>query len=452
MSRFLIATEELPLQNLLKDALGSKHELEFLPYKENILKKLNSAVYELIFIDMQLTNGMELLESIKSIAPTVPVIAMGSNRAELVVEVIKKGAYDFLVKPIPSEKVEHSVEKALQNKSFKGEIDYLRRQQDVIYDIDSIIAKSPRMKMAVRMIKKICKIDSTISMTGETGTGKSFFAGTIHFNSHRKKRPFVTINCANLPESLLESELFGHEKGTFTGATRTRIGRFEQANGGTVFLDEIGDLGPALQSKLLRFVEERTFERLGGNKTMQSDVRIIVATNKSLEEEISKGKFREDLYYRVNVINIHLPSFRERVEDIEDLSYYFLKKHCRNIKRDIEGFDPEVLEMFKRYQWPGNLRELSNVIERAVLLSEDTMIRMDNILLAREVSSFERDVVKESSRQSLSDIERESIIDALDKCLWIQKDAAEKLGISKRALNYKIKRLGIKHVRWRKNK
>jgi DNA-binding NtrC family response regulator len=452
MARLLLATEDIAVQNLLKDALAPHHELEWVPDKSTLLKKLNKTIYELILVDMELAHGMELLESFLSLAPMVPVIALGTNRAEVVVEAVKKGAYDFLVKPIPGERAAHSVGKALQNKSFRGEIDYLRRQQDVIYDLDRIIARSPKMKMAMGIIRKICKTVSTIAMTGETGTGKSFLAGAIHFNSERKQMPFVTINCANLPESLLESELFGHEKGSFTGATKTRIGRFEQANGGTVFLDEIGDLGPALQSKLLRFLEEKTFERLGGNKTLHSDVRIIVATNKQLEHEISKGRFREDLYYRVNVINIHLPPFRERMEDIEELSSYFLKKHCRTIKKDIRRLDPAVLDLFKRYQWPGNLRELSNVIERAVLLSEGSMIKKEHVLFSRAASSFEPDRRNEQRRQSLVDIERESIIDALEKCLWVQKDAAEQLGISKRALNYKIKRLGIKHARWRKNR
>ena len=456
MARLLIATEESALKGLLKDTLGIKHTLEFwFPNKHNIPEKLDKIIYDLIIIDIELANtdGMKLLETAKSIAPTTPVVAIGSNRTEQVVEAIKKGAYDFVVKPVSGEKIKNTVEKALESRSLKYEIDYLRRQQDVIYDLNRIIAKSPSMKKVINIIRKVCKTNSTIFITGETGTGKSFLAGAIHFNSHRRKKPFVEINCANIPETLLESELFGHEKGAFTGATKMRIGRFEQANGGTIFLDEIGDLSPALQSKLLRFLEERTFERVGGNKTIYSDVRIIAATNKDLEEEIRAGRFREDLYYRINVINIYLPPLRKRIEDIEDLAFYFLRKHCRNIKRYIEGFEPGVLEMFKRYHWPGNLRELSNVIERAVLLSEDTIIKKDIIVLGRNNSLFEHTNFNKDEHpvQSLSEIERKIIIDALEQCLWVQKDAAEKLGISRRALNYKIKKLGIKHPRWRKN-
>ena len=451
MARFLIAAGELALKNLLNNTLGRGNILEFCPDEPSILERLKSINYDLIVIDMELKNGdgMKLLESTKSMAPTTPIIVIGHNRTERVVETIKKGAYDFIAKPASGEKIKNTIEKALENQSLKYEIDYLRRQQDVIYDLNRIIAKSPSMKRIISIIRKVCKTNSTILMTGETGTGKSFLAGAIHFNSHRKKGPFVEINCANIPETLLESELFGHEKGTFTGATKTRIGRFEQANKGTVLLDEIGDLPFALQAKLLRFLEERVFERLGGNKTIYSDVRVIATTNKSLEEEIQKGRFREDLYYRINVINLHLPPLKERIEDIEGLALYFLKKHSRNIKKHVEGFHPEVLEMFKHYHWPGNLRELSNVIERAVLLTEDKIIQKDSIKLGKDnYIELSKSI---SSSQSLLDMERKIIIDALDKSMWIQKLAAKKLGISRRVLNYKIKKLGIKHPRWRKN-
>ncbi len=451
MARFLIAAEELALKNLLNNTLGRGNILEFCPDEPSILERLKSINYDLIVIDMELKNGdgMKLLESTKSMAPTTPIIVIGHNRTERVVETIKKGAYDFIAKPASGEKIKNTIEKALENQSLKYEIDYLRRQQDVIYDLNRIIAKSPSMKRIISIIRKVCKTNSTVLMTGETGTGKSFLAGAIHFNSHRKKGPFVEINCANIPETLLESELFGHEKGTFTGATKTRIGRFEQANKGTVLLDEIGDLPSALQAKLLRFLEERAFERLGGNKTIYSDVRVIATTNKNLVEEIQKGRFREDLYYRINVINLHLPPLKERIEDIEGLALYFLKKHSRNIKKHVEGFHPEVLEMFKHYHWPGNLRELSNVIERAVLLTEDKIIQKDSIKLGKDnYTELPKSI---SSSQSLLDMERKTIIDALDKSMWIQKLAAKRLGISRRVLNYKIKKLGIKHPRWRKN-
>jgi DNA-binding NtrC family response regulator len=448
MPRFLIATQESALKNLSKNALAAKYVLEFWPNKGNISQKLEKIIYDLIVIDMELANGMELLESTKSI-PTTPVLAIGDNRTEQAVEAIKKGAYDFIAKPVSEEKIKNIVEKALEGRSLKYEIDYLRRQQDVVYDLDSVVAKAPSIRRVINTIKKVCKTNSTILIGGETGTGKSFLAGAIHFNSHRKKRPFVDISCANIPETLLESELFGHEKGAFTGATKARIGRFEQANGGTVFLDEIGDLSPALQSKFLHFLENRTFERLGGSKTINSDVRIIAATNKNLEQEIHSGEFREDLYYRINVINIFLPPLKERMEDIEELASYFLKRHCRDIKKDIRGFHPDVLEMFKHYHWPGNIRQLSNVIERGVLLSEDKIIKKHNIVLGNDIIPFEHTELPKT--ELLADTERKAIIKALDKCLWIQKDAAEKLGISKRTINYRIKKLGIKHPRWRKN-
>jgi transcriptional regulator with PAS, ATPase and Fis domain len=300
-------------------------------------------------------------------------------------------------------------------------------------------------------VRKLSDNNSTILMTGETGTGKSFLAGTIHYNSPRRNKPFIMINCANIPETLLESELFGHEKGAFTGALKTRAGRFEQANEGTVFLDEIGELSPALQAKLLRVLETKSFERVGGNQTIHSDIRVIAATNRLLEQQVAEGAFREDLYYRINVLRIHLPPLRERQECIEPLAYLLLEKICRSVKKRITGFSPRVIEMFKRYQWPGNIRQLSNAIERAVLLEESQVIHEDSVSLPETLGL----PPKENSRSELQTLnvqERETILSALERSLWIQKDASKLLGITPRALNYKIKKFGITHPSWLKNR
>jgi transcriptional regulator with PAS, ATPase and Fis domain len=371
-----------------------------------------------------------------------------------VVKVIRNGAFDFVVKPYSAEKIELAVNQALEKESLRNEIDYLRRQQDIIYDFDRVLAVSPVMKKVIATVKKLADTNSTILMTGETGTGKSFLAGTIHFNSPRRHKPFIMINCANIPETLLESELFGHEKGAFTGAVKTRAGRFEQANEGTVFLDEIGELSPALQAKLLRVLEEKSFERVGGNQTIRSDIRVIAATNRLLEQQVADGAFREDLYYRINVLRVHLPPLRERQECIEPLANLLLEKICRNVKKHITGFSPEVIDMFKRYHWPGNIRQLSNAIERAALLEESSLIHKDSVSLPEPLGAPPKPTSTPEAPdvQSLSAQEKEMILNSLERSLWIQKDAAKLLGITPRALNYKIKKFGITHPSWLKNR
>jgi transcriptional regulator with PAS, ATPase and Fis domain len=344
-----------------------------------------------------------------------------------------------------------AVYKALENRSLKNEIDYLRRQQDVVYDSERIIAVSPAMREVIHTIQKLSQTDSTILMTGETGTGKSFLSGNIHFNSLRHAKPFIKVNCANIPETLLESELFGHERGAFTGASKTRIGRFEQANGGTLFLDEFCELSFALQSKLLRALEDKSFERLGGNNTIHSDARIIAATNRDIEELVRSGNFREDLYYRINVIRIHLPPLRERSECIEPLAAYLLDKLSRSVKKGVKALSSDVIDLFRSYAWPGNIREMSNTIERALLLEEASVISKSSVSLpiAQDVSP------PPGPPQSLrlsQDQEKDLIFQALENNLWIQKDAARELGITPRALNYRIQKLKITHPRWRKNK
>jgi DNA-binding NtrC family response regulator len=458
VARILIAQDHNHWRKILAEALGGEHDLDFLTYQE-IKDSLDKKLYEVAVLDTEFhqAEGVLVMQLIREYSPETKVIMISpSNRVENAVDVFKKGAHDFITRPFTAEKIKLAVENALESKRLRNEIDYLRRRQDTIYDLDSIIAKSKAMKQVISVIRKVAKTDSTVLMTGETGTGKSFLAGSIHFNSARQSKPFVKIFCANMPETLLDSEFFGHEKGSFTGANKTRIGRFEQANGGTVFLDEIGDITISLQSKLLRVLEEKEFERLGGNRTIRTDIRIISATNRNLEEAIERGEFREDLYYRINVLQVSLPPLRERIEDIEDLASYFLDKHCRSLHKSIDGFSPTVLEMFKNYSWPGNIRQLSNTIERAVLLAEGGVIKESHVVLGKASGPLiQTSATPSESRPSgprpLIDHEKQAILEALEKSLWIQKDAAEMLGISRRVLNYKIKNLGIRHPRWRKN-
>ena len=377
------------------------------------------------------------------------LVVSEQKKTETVVQAIKAGAFDFIVKPYSSTRIRIAVEQAVENRALKNEIDYLRRTQDITYDFDRIIAISPSMGKVISTLRRIADSEATILITGETGTGKSILSGTVHFNSLRRTRPFIKINCANIPETLLESELFGHERGAFTGAAKTRTGRLEQANGGTVFLDEIGEFTPALQAKLLRVLEEKCFERLGGNQTIRTDIRIIAATHRNLEASVEAGTFRADLYYRINVLRVHLPPLRERRECIEPLANYLIEKACRELKRSFNGFAPGVIELFKRHHWPGNVRELSNAIERAVLLEESNRITLDSISL------FGFSQKAEFCPRPLKDLEaseKDLLLEALELTDWVQKDAASRLGVTARKLNYMIKKHGITHNRWRKNR
>jgi len=452
-SIFIIGEDEAETRKLA-DALAVDYQISAAPDVAESIRRLAKESFSTIIFDLDDagSNLPGILESLKQVAPQTPVIVLGhQNDAQLIVKAIKAGAFDFVTKPYPPEKIKLSVHQALQNRSLQNEIDYLRREQDVVYDPDRIIAVSSAMQKVIGTIKRLSHTESTILVTGETGTGKSFLSGNIHFNSPRRHKPFIKVNCANIPETLLESELFGHEKGSFTGADKTRTGRFEQASGGTIFLDEFCELSIELQAKLLRAIEDKSFERLGGNKTIHADSRIIAATNRDIESFVKEGNFREDLYYRINVLRIHLPPLRERVECIEPLARYLLAKLGRAMKKKIDSFAPEVLETFRQYPWPGNIRQLSNTIERAILMEDGMVIQAESISLPK-IDALSPSKIKPAGLKLSADEEKEMISRALENNLWIQKDAARQLGITPRALNYRIKKLGITHARWRKNK
>ncbi len=438
----------------LADALAADYPISAAPNILEAAQRLEKEAFNVILFDLandeaHLVNSIEKLQEY---APSTPIIVVGHQHdAQLIVKAVKAGAFDFVTKPYPPEKIKLSVHQALEHRSLKNEIDYLRREQDVVYDYEQIVAVSGAMQAVIKTIKRLAGTDSTVLVTGETGTGKSFLSGNIHFNSPRHNKPFIKVNCANIPETLLESELFGHEKGSFTGADKTRTGRFEQAGGGTIFLDEFCELGFDLQAKLLRAIEEKAFERLGGNKTIHTDTRIIAATNRDIEALVREGQFREDLYYRINVLRIHLPPLRERTACIEPLAYYLLEKLGRTVKKKINSIDPEVIDMFRQYPWPGNIRQLSNTIERALLLEDQMVIRKSSVSLP-EIDDLAPPQIKPTGLKLSENEETEMIARALEENLWIQKDAALQLGISPRALNYRIKKLGITHARWRKNK
>ena len=461
MQTILIIEAEQKWRDFLYDSLSAEYQISYCSGIRDLAKKIKLVQFDVILLDLRDENEdmLAALDEIKKNSSCTPVVITSQvERADLVVSAIKHGAFDFIIKPYTAAKIKTALAKGLENVSLKNELDYLRRKQDVIYDLNKIIAVSGVMKQVLEGIRKFAQTDSTILMTGETGTGKSMLSGAIHYNSLRRSKPFVKINCANIQETLLESELFGHEKGAFTGADKLRIGRFEQANGGSIFLDEIGEMTMVLQAKLLRVIEDKSFERVGGNRTIHSNVRIIAATNKNLDDLVAQGKFREDLFYRINVLPIRLPPLRQRHACLEPLAKFLLDKLCRSLRKHIKGFSPDAMAAIQDYPWPGNIRQLANTIERAILVESDEIIKLPSLMLPSRVQSEisatagQTTPVARDRTLVLSDSERDNIIAALEKTLWIQKDAAQILGVSPRVLNHKIKKLGITHKRWRKFK
>ena len=450
---FIIETDPA-WQQFFAQALGENFELFFRNPKVSVEKEFNKNHYSMVVLDKDSyeKDPFELIQWLTSTMPYAPVIIFSEEeKAEDVVKFIKCGAFDYVTKPFTAVKMQHVVEQAIESRSMKNEIDYLRHEQDTVYDFDSIIAASPVMQEVVSTLKKFSQVDATILMTGETGTGKSFLAGSVHFNSQRRKKPFIHVNCANIPETLLESELFGHEKGAFTGADKMRIGRFEQAHGGTLFLDEIGELSLPIQSKLLRALESKSFERIGSNKTIYSNTRIIAATNRQLSRLVEDNLFREDLYFRINILNVRLPPLRQRKECIRPVADFFLHKYCRALGRKKLQFSEEILEWMESYHWPGNLREMANCIERAIILEEGNEIGWNSFYLPESVKKSDG---QESVQHQVSDLkqsEKEQVLRALEQSDWVQKRAAAHLGISPRALNYKIKKFNIRHPGWRRH-
>ncbi len=346
------------------------------------LEKLDLFLPDIVICDvkMPLLNGIELLQQAKQKHPHIPIIMLtGHAGLEDAINAMKLGAYDFLTKPVHLEKLFLLISRALESTQQKQHSEDLEKRIDARKGYKSIIGNSPKIHQAIDILKQVAPTDATVLLTGESGVGKEVFATALHENSERSNGAFVKVHCGALPETLLESELFGHEKGAFTGATTKRKGRFERADGGTIFLDEIGDISPQVQIKILRVLQEREFERIGGEETIYTDIRIITATNKNLLEAVKQGTFREDLYYRLNVVEIHIPPLRERLEDIPELAMYFLTQISQKYHKNISGFAPEVLQKLLAYQWPGNIRELQNAIETAVVLSTTDTIILENL-------------------------------------------------------------------------
>src|SRR4051812_3673141 len=459
MGRILIADDHDALRRGLKRGLTEAgHDVEEASNGNAAIEKLHDSYFDIVLSDLKMggSDGMDVLRTTRAMHPTTAVILMTAfGSVNTAVEAMKTGAFDYVQKPFEIEEMEVKIEKALEMKRLKGELEYLRGTQQDIYEFERIIGSSEALQRVLDIVKKVAKSNTTVLIRGETGTGKELIAGATHHNSLRNARNFVKVNCAALQENLLESELFGHEKGAFTGADKQRIGRFEQADGGTLFLDEIGDMSPNTQAKILRVLQEHEFERLGGTRTLKVDVRLIAATNRDLPSMVEAGLFREDLYYRLNVVTIEMPPLRERKDDVASLANFFIRRFSGELKKKIEGLDPDAHKLLMRYHWPGNIRELENAIERAMLLSEGTHIAVEDLRLGDSTNlGGGRDggsVVKiPPTGIPLEEVERLALIEALKMSNWVQKDAAELLAISPRVMNYKIKTLGIEFPRGRR--
>lgn len=408
----------------------------------------------LVFTDFRMPdmNGLQVVQEIAKINPEIPVVVLTAySDSEDAVQVMKEGAFDYLSKPIDLDELELLVQKAKERSYLISENKLLRTQLEERYKFDAVISQSGEMEEVLNTAGRAAKSKATVLIRGESGTGKELIAKAVHFASSRKDKAMITVNCAALTETLLESELFGHEKGSFTGASARRIGRFEQANGGTLFIDEIGDIPLQTQVKLLRALQFGEFQRVGGTETIKVDVRIITATNRNLEEMIQQGLFREDLFYRINVVAIHIPPLRERKTDIPLLITYFIEKYASENEKEISGISREAQDYLMRYRFPGNIRELENIIERAVVMSRDTLITTSD--LPAGLSVTHESVILDPADSSHSFIEKVAafetamIEEALEVKKGNQSQAAKMMGISERHLRSRMQKLGIVNTR-----
>ncbi|MCA2004869.1 MAG: sigma-54 dependent transcriptional regulator [Ignavibacterium sp.] len=447
----LIIDDEQSQREVLKGFLEKKNYKVITASSGNEgLELINQEQVDIVLSDYKMPDktGIEVLEEVKRINPEISFVLMTAyGTIENAVKAMRLGAYDYLSKPIDLEELELLLGKIIENKSLKSEVNFLRQQLQEKFKIDSFVSTSPKMQEVLSVAARAAESKATVLITGESGTGKEVLAKSIHYISTRKDKPFVAVNVPALPETLLESELFGHEKGAFTGADKTRMGRFELANKGTIFLDEIGDIPMNLQVKLLRVLQEHKIERLGSNESIDVDVRVIAATHQNLEQKIKDGTFREDLFYRLNVISIHIPPLRERKEDIMPLIEHFIKKYAQeNDKPNLE-ISKEAVDYLMKYNYPGNVRELENIIERAVVLSRQNIITVND--LPSNVKGFktETDPIFDEEKtltEQVEALEKKLIYDALTKANGNQSLAGRMLGITERNLRYKMQKYGIK--------
>ncbi|HEY7554339.1 MAG TPA: sigma-54 dependent transcriptional regulator [Candidatus Binatia bacterium] len=444
--RILVVDDEAAQRELISGYLKKQgYEVFAAANGEQALKHFRQEPFELILTDQRMPtlSGLDLLKAARAINPETNVIVMTAyGNIETAVEAMKEGAADYLTKPLNLDELSHRIERIRERQRLYAENKELREELRQRHRIENIIGESGQMLEVISLVGRVAPSEATVLIRGESGTGKELIAKAIHYASPRATKPLIRVNCAALPENLLESELFGHERGAFTGAIASRKGRFELADGGTLFLDEIGDLPPHLQAKLLRVLQEREFERVGSSKPLSVNVRMLSATHRDLEARIKTGEFREDLYYRLNVVTIMLPPLRERRPDIPALMDHFLRLFAQKNGKVIRGFTREARNALLRYDFPGNVRELENLIERAVVLTRDDVIGRGDMPLTLEESEAKND--QETRLVAVVEgLERRMIKDALAQAGGIQTRAAEALGITERALRYKLKKYGF---------
>lgn len=449
----LLVDDDRHVLNSMADWLRSQgYQLDTAASRTEALATLARKAFDVVLADIRLADGdgFEILSECRQKYPASSVILLtGYGTVESAIEAIRAGAFDFLTKPLIDEELEMAIERALNQRKVIEENKNLKAQLDLRFGLENIIGQDHRMRKIYDMIDAVADTKATVLITGESGTGKSMIARAIHRHSSRRDKPFVEVACGALPETLLESELFGHVAGAFTGATGGKLGKFMQANEGTLFLDEISTASPGMQVKLLRVLQNFEFEQVGGAKTFTADTRVILATNEDLVKAVNEGRFRQDLFYRVNVINIELPPLRERISDIPLLAQHFLESVCQESGKMLKTFSNETLTALQSYRWPGNVRELQNVIERAVLLSRSDRIGVDDLPSSlASAAPGEIDVSGNNSlKQALSNPERQIILQVLEANNWNRQATAEQLGINRTTLYKKMKRLGVQESR-----
>ncbi|MDR4508420.1 MAG: sigma-54 dependent transcriptional regulator [Candidatus Brocadiaceae bacterium] len=442
----LVEDDKNTLNGLVKLLTHKGHTVTGVLSGYEALNALSKKNFDILITDMKLPGmgGMALLQEVKKRDTSIAIVVITAySSVKAAVDAIKYGAEDYLTKPLNVEELELVLKKLQEKQQLIVQNRLLKEKLKDKYTFSELVGGTPQMHRIFKTIEDVAPSTATILVLGETGTGKELVANAIHYRSERACMPFVVLHCAALSEGVLESELFGHEKGAFTGAIQSRKGRFEIADGGTLFLDELGELSLKVQVKLLRVLEKGEFERVGGEKTIKVDVRLIAATNRNLEKEIAAGRFRDDLYYRLNVINIHLPPLRERREDIPILSNFFLVKYSKKYKKEVKGFTQEAMEALCAYQWQGNVRELENIVERAIVLCKKTMISTEHLPGSFISKKEEMPFIKISIGTSLKEAEKDIIQKTLQITHGNKREAAKILGISTRKIEYKAKEWGL---------